>query len=1014
MTKNLAIFLLLVSFSSTAQITLLETTEANIVSYHPGHQYLLGHAARSFHNTLIFQKALWGYTPSEKISVFIEDFGDFGNGGATSVPRNFISFGISPFSYAYETSPAGERVFATLNHEMVHVAALDNSTKRDRFFQSVFGGKVQPTSEHPVSLLYAYLTTPRYYAPRWYHEGIAAYMETWMSGGTGLALGNWDEMSFRAKVADNDRIYSAKGLSAAGTTTDFQGMSNAYLYGTRFMGYLAYKYGPDKVIDWVKRDESSKANYAGQFKQVFGLKIQDGWKDWIAFEEEFQHKNIETVSANPVTEFTPLTEGTVGAASYPFYDKKRNKIYMAVSYPGEISHIAALNLATLEVEKLAEINSGALFYVTSLAFDEKNDRLIYTEDNYTWRDIFAYDLKTKKKEQIYQNIRTGDLAVNPQDASIWGVRHSEGLSTLIRIGNEPIENPNAPPWSQMITMPYGNDLYDIDISPDGTKLSAAASNYNGNHYLLMYDVESLIDDQIPLKVDTIFDFEVSSPQSFRFSDDGNYLFGSSYYSGVSNIFRVNVNDYSQIDAISNTVSGLFRPVQINDSTLFVLDFKSDGFQPGTIPLKVVEDVSAIEYLGNLTFEAHPELADWELQIPSEDDFPKEEIVIGEKEYKPGDYLKLNNAYPTVFGYRDHIGIGYSFNFRDLFGLNEMNIQAGFSPKSWKNGIYREAADTTQLDDSEQYHFSFEYKKTKLPNSTMTFYGNYNLTSFYDLLGPTKVSRKGASAGVTLEKNLLNHSIKKLDWMSDLSGFYGLNRSPNFQTIEVSGFDNNFFLNFFNRLSYSNLIASMGAVDYEKGISGSLGVQLTYSAGNLYPAVNASLNLGVPFLFKHSSVWWRNFIGTSFSDVFNPFTRFGFAAFGNNFLDFRSSKQYRNTFALPGLRYDAAERVVSKTYFKSMGEWSLPPLRFRKLGSYNFYVNWIQPSLFTTVLLSEGQQNSDSFIDQTYGNVGIQIDARMVILSQQSATLSFGYARAKNLDGNTTFDEWMISLKLLKK
>ena len=135
------------------------------------HKQYLDHAARCFHNTLNFQKSLFGYTPSEKISVFIEDFGDFGNGGATSVPRNFISMGISPYSYAFETSPAGERIFATLNHEVVHVVALDNSTKADRFFQGMFMGKVQPNKEHPITLFYGLLTTPRYFAPRWYHEG---------------------------------------------------------------------------------------------------------------------------------------------------------------------------------------------------------------------------------------------------------------------------------------------------------------------------------------------------------------------------------------------------------------------------------------------------------------------------------------------------------------------------------------------------------------------------------------------------------------------------------------------------------------------------------------------------------------------------------------------------------------------------------------------------------------------------------------------------------------------------
>ena len=34
-----------------------------------------------------------------------------------------------------------------------------------------------------------------------------------------------------------------------------------------------------------------------------------------------------------------------------------------------------------------------------------------------------------------------------------------------------------------------------------------------------------------------FDFGPSVPSGFVFSPDGRYLYGSSYYTGVSNIFR---------------------------------------------------------------------------------------------------------------------------------------------------------------------------------------------------------------------------------------------------------------------------------------------------------------------------------------------------------------------------------------------------------------------------------------------------------------------------------------------
>ena len=61
----------------------------------------------------------------------IQDFGEYGNGGATSIPRNIISTCISPMNYALESSVAGERVFAIMNHELVHITALDNASKSD-------------------------------------------------------------------------------------------------------------------------------------------------------------------------------------------------------------------------------------------------------------------------------------------------------------------------------------------------------------------------------------------------------------------------------------------------------------------------------------------------------------------------------------------------------------------------------------------------------------------------------------------------------------------------------------------------------------------------------------------------------------------------------------------------------------------------------------------------------------------------------------------------------------------
>ena len=72
---------------------------------------------------------------------------------------------------------------------MAHVAQMDVWNKQDAFWRHFFHGKVSPIQEHPESIIYNFLVTPRDNTPRWYLEGGAVFFETWMSGGLGRGSG---------------------------------------------------------------------------------------------------------------------------------------------------------------------------------------------------------------------------------------------------------------------------------------------------------------------------------------------------------------------------------------------------------------------------------------------------------------------------------------------------------------------------------------------------------------------------------------------------------------------------------------------------------------------------------------------------------------------------------------------------------------------------------------------------------------------------------------------------------
>ena len=87
-------------------------------------------------------------------------------------------------------------------------------------------------------------------------------------------------------VADNTPFYDPLGLVSEGTKVDFQLETNSYLYGTRFMTWLARHYSPEQLIEWTSRREGSRAYYAAQFRHVFGVGLNDAWASWIADEHD--------------------------------------------------------------------------------------------------------------------------------------------------------------------------------------------------------------------------------------------------------------------------------------------------------------------------------------------------------------------------------------------------------------------------------------------------------------------------------------------------------------------------------------------------------------------------------------------------------------------------------------------------------------------------------------------------------------------------------------------------------
>jgi hypothetical protein len=955
-----------------AQLKSEETEDLRLVYYHPSHAYLTEHIERCFVNALRFHTRLFDFQPSEKVTIFVEDFGDFGHGGAISFPTNMIKVGIEPFNYVFETMPANERMNWIMNHEMAHIAACDGAAGSDLFFRRLFRGKVAPAREEPVSMFYSFLANPRSYSPRWYHEGIAVFLETFMAGGLGRALGGYDEMVFRAMVRDGSRIYDMVGLESEGTSIDFQVGVNSYLYGTRFFTYLANKYGPEKLIEWVKRTENTRRYFSSQFAHVYGVPVAQEWSQWIKAEEEWQKTNLELIRQYPVTPVEPICRQTLGSVSRAYHDPSIDQLYLAVRPPGQMASLASLDLKTGRLRRLLDVKGAALYYVASLALEPESRRIFFTTDNNNWRDLNVLYLDSGKSERLVKDLRAGDLTFNRADRSLWGVRHSNGLSSLVRL---------MPPyrfWASVYSFPYGQDIFDIDISPDGLWLSAALADVSGMQKLVRFSIPSLLEADASFEV--LHDFEFSSPANFVFSPDGRYLYGTSYYTGASNIFRYDL-ERKEMEVLSNAETGLFRPLPLADGSLIAFEYTAEGFRPARVANEPLQDVSAVKYLGQEVVRNHPIVKSWKIGSPAAAELKPASTL---QDYSPLRNTTLISAYPIVQGYKDSLAVGMRFNLSDRVWLSRMDLSLAVTPD---RGVPAEE----RLHLGANYHYW-----------NWTISGGYNPADFYDLFGPTKTSRKGYSLKLSHRKNLLFDTPRTLDLDWGVAGYGGLDRLPEYQNV-AAPFER--FMAFRGGLNYSFLQKSLGAVDDEKGMKWQVMTRANLVNSKLYPRIYSSLDYGILTPLRNSPVWLRTSAGKSFGDRDEPFANFYFGGFGNNWVDHQEIGRYREFQAFPGVRLN---EIGGTSYAKGTVEWGLPPRRFTRLGTPYLYCNWARLSLFSTALTTNFGNSAER---NAHFNLGGQLDFRVVLFSYLNSTFSVGYAVAGDQDRRRS-NEFMISLKLL--
>lgn len=936
--------------------------------------------------------------------LMLSDWEDDGNGGASPLPHNMIQIGMAPVNMSYYLAPNTERYSHLFRHEYTHTLMTDRPSPKDKWWRSFFGNKVVANPKYPLSSVWSYLTTPRWYAPRWYHEGIACFMETWLSGGVGRALGGYDEMYFRT-VMDNaltkegngqgrNPLSTVVGLESDGTTKDFQLGANAYLYGTRFVNYLVLKYGYDKLILFYNRTPESHAFFASQFKKVYGRHLREVWDEWRAYEMEHQRDNIKTISQYPVTEVKPLTEKPLGSASPMVIDDSLMVAYAAVNYPGDFAHIERIDLRTGKRKKIHSIDGPMLYQTAYLTLDKKRQRLIWTDRNSSWRGLRTLSLRDGKSvHRKYQRI--SNVVYDNRHDCLYGLLSHEGVTNIVRYDAE------LKDMDILYRFQFGVSISDLDISHDGTMLAMTITELNGGQSLIMFRTEDL--ENAKYDYTTLHKFKDSNLTQFRFSQDDSCLVGTSYYTGVANLWMrptptLPVREGEGLKLLSNVKTGLFAPYMMKDGTILAYQFTSDGMLPVQLEHNVLTDCNDIDLLGQKAYEAHTEIASLKNLRKPQTRIEFGEVYDSIKVYQPLRELRFQGSYIDISGFTDRKAwnkvtpvLGYHVTLSDPIGFNTLNLEAGISPLShhaWKNRFHVAA----------EWHSYF-----------WTVNAAWNKPNFYDLFGPTRRSRKGYQVGASYEKSNSVQSPFSWQWGIGVNAYGDMDELPLYQDVEVDEGIHS-FQTLSAHIGASKGRTSLGGIMREQGYEWDISGYTYLADGKLFPSLTATLDEGilVPFM-RNTSAWLRMAVGQNFGNANSSLGNEYFGGFQNNYVDNGAVYRYRKVNAMPGTTISSIE---AHSFAKATAELNLPPVRFRNFGMLCMYPTYAQLSLFTTDLMANpwGNQRFNNYV-----NVGAQVNLEVVLFNYLKTTWSAGYARIFSQSSSglrRSSGEWMISLKLL--
>jgi len=501
------------------------------------------------------------FKPSTRTEIVLTDDSEYANGFASPIPYPAVTLYVTAPDDMSSLGDYDDWVTELVTHEYTHIIQLSNTSGALGVYNSVFGPTFAPNQEQP----------------HWIIEGLAVAMETEHTTG-GRLRGSQFDMFLRTDVLSG-RVARLDEISH--TPRRFPGATLWYLYGSKFVAWIASIYGPD-VYAAVAADYGAQVIPWGinrAIRRATGRTYEDLYTGFVKDMERDYRAQAAAVEKRGIREGRRLTSHGYNALEPRFLPPSCG-LGRVVSYLRDdgdtLGGIYTVPIDGAPIDGRDELvarssgRSHAWGPDCSLVFDG----VLPSRRRYSFSDILRLppgerspDGTERNRERLTTGLRARDVDLSPNGQSIVYTTNDRGTTTL-RIASMTADH-RLVDERRLVPAGLFEQVYTPRFSPDGRRVAYGTWTAGGYRDIRIVDVDT------GALVELFHDRAID--QQPVWSPDGKTLYFTSDRTGIPNIYAWNVST-GALFQVTNVVTGAYMPAPSPDGkTLVYVGFTSDGF-----------------------------------------------------------------------------------------------------------------------------------------------------------------------------------------------------------------------------------------------------------------------------------------------------------------------------------------------------------------------------------------------------------------------------------------------------